>query len=462
MPSSSRQVKKLLYQFLRRQLILSNGDRGEVFQLRPRQVFRRGSLPDLALHSIAEQDVRYLILLHFSNFVSVYFADPQGTIVNVKNFDRKRDQHTLEELPRLARRILEYPKPAKVPSKHERLLRKTETLQQQFRAKIYAIEQLVGVRLPSRKIPGIALTAQEQDGVIRIPVQLRTDAQLDHFFTTETFRLFIPGVFQLHADLLARFLTYIFVDDPTEGFRFLKQLFKIPKDIVRHLSTETFAWKQIRPFIALLRLWARYEDRIFPTDAFNRFFIQMLTELTRDPTKNHMEIVATVSEVLFQSEEDTRDLLRLTCFLVLSNNQALIQEYCSHEIFQSTDDVARFCHAMLTLRFRQLYPAKSKIIGQYLGPKLTRLFQRAFEQLKKWILQVEKGRSQLTLVNQSDLELRTLTLRYPSSAPEEVLVTMPHIDPDSMTDIPLDQELGPARLIVEFTDNFSNNYRVLV
>ena len=462
MPPSHRQVKKRLNQFMRRQLALSKGDRGEVFQFRPRQVLRRGSLPDLALHTLEEQGIRYLILLHFANFISVYFADTQGTIVNVKNFDRKRDHQALEELSTIAKRILEYPKPAKVPSKHERLLRKTETLQQQFHAKIYAIEQLVGVRLPSQKIPGIELTAQEQDGVIRIPAQLRTGAQLDHFFTTEAFRLFIPGVFQLHADILARFLTYIFVDDPTEGLRFLKQLFKIPKDMVILLSTETLAWKHIRPFIALLRLWAKYEDRIFPPDTFHRFFVQMLTELTRDPTKNHVEIVATVSEALFHGQGDARNLLRLAYFLVLSGNQTLIKEYSSREIFQTTDDVARFCHAMLTLHFRLLYPAKPQIIDQYPGPKLTHLFQLAFEQLKTWILRVEKGTSQLTLVNQSDLELNDLVFRRPSLDPDEVIAVVTHLGPDSMITVFLDNKLGTEPLITEFTDNFDKKYRVLV
>lgn len=84
----------------------------------------------------------------------------QGTIVGVKNFDRKRDCQAIEELSRLARRILAYPKLEKVPSKHDRLLRKTKALQQQFHAKIRAIEQLVSMHLPLQKIPGIALTTQ--------------------------------------------------------------------------------------------------------------------------------------------------------------------------------------------------------------------------------------------------------------------------------------------------------------
>lgn len=274
-------MKKRLYQFMRRQLALSKGTRGEVFQLRPRQVLRRGSLPDLALHTLAQQGVRYLILLHFANFVSIYFVDAQGTIVNVKNFDRKRDHQALEELPTLAKRILEYPKQAKVLPKHERLLKKTEELQQQFLANINAIEQLVGVHLPPQKIPGIMLTNKVHEGVIRIPTQLQNQAQLDHFFTTEAFRLFVPGVFQPHADFLARFLTYLFVDDPAGGLRFLEQLSELPNEMVRHLNIETLSRQQVRPLIALLRLWARYEDRIFPTEAFHSFIAQVLTELPR-------------------------------------------------------------------------------------------------------------------------------------------------------------------------------------
>ncbi|MFQ6042870.1 MAG: hypothetical protein ACE5PV_18585 [Candidatus Poribacteria bacterium] len=462
MQSSHRQVKKRLYQFLRRQLVLSKGDRGEVFQLRSRQKLRRGPLPDLAVHSLAEQGVRYLILLHFANFISVYFADTLGIIVDVKNFDRKRDRQDIEELPRLARRILEYPKKEKVPAKHERLLRKTETLENQFRAKIHAIEQLVGVRLPPRRIPGIALTEQAQDGVIHIPAQLRTRAQLDRFFTTEAFRLFVPTPFQPYADPLAQVLTYLYMEDSASRRELFTQLPEEIKHMVRQLPIEDSLKLMIRPIIALLRLWARYEDRSLDPNTFHCFFTRVITELARSPARNRTEIAAGVSETLFQEQGDASDLLRLFCFLVLADNQVLHREYRTHEVFQPEDDMARFCHAMLTLRFRHLYPIKTQILRQFPGPKLARLLQRAFAHLQTQILRVERRRTQLTLVNQSDLELSDLTLRRPDSPPKEVLVVIPHLGPDSKIDILHDQELEFEHLVAEFADNFENQYRIVV
>ncbi|MFQ5820606.1 MAG: hypothetical protein ACE5I5_11505 [Candidatus Heimdallarchaeota archaeon] len=110
-----------------------------------------------------------------------------------------------------------------VPAKHERLLQKTEELQHQFRATVHAIEKLVGVRLSSKKIPGIALTDQAQEGVLHIPTHLRTQPQLGHFFTTEAYRLFVPTPFNPHTDLLARVLTYLWEDDPTNWKNLLSQ-----------------------------------------------------------------------------------------------------------------------------------------------------------------------------------------------------------------------------------------------
>ena len=462
MPSNSRHVKKLLYQFLRRQLVLSKSDRGEVFQFRSRQVLRRGSLPDLALHSIVEQGVRYLILLHFPNFVSVYFADPQGTIVNVKNFDRKRDQHTLEELPRLARRILEYPRKKKVLAKHERLLQKAEALQHRFRATVHGIEKLVGVRLSPKKIPGIALTEQAQEGVLHIPTHLRTQPQLDHFFTTEAFRLLVPAVFQSHAEMLARFLTYVFVKKPPEQVELLDQLPESLQEMVSSLPPEVLTRHQIKPIIALLRLWARYEDRVLCPNVFQLFFRQTITKVVQKPTRNLMELAALVSEALFQEHADPRDLVRMTCFLVLSDNQALIQAYRNHEVFLSPGDVPRFCHAMLTLRLCQVYPIKPQIMGQFIGRKLGHLLQRAFEQLHTWILRVERAKDRLTLVNQSDLDLIDVNLRESGTAPENVLATIPQLDTDSAIDIPLTKNLGTEQLVFEFKDRYDNHYRLTV
>ncbi|MFQ6126475.1 MAG: hypothetical protein ACE5R6_17960 [Candidatus Heimdallarchaeota archaeon] len=460
MPPSHRQVKKRLYQFMRRQLTLSKGDRSEVFQFRPRQVLRRGPLPNLALHTLAQQGVRYLILLYFANFISVYFADAQGTIVNVKNFDRQRDHQALEELPTIAKRILQYPKPVKIPSTHEQLLQKIKMLQQQFYEKIHAIEQLVGVHLPPRKIPGITLTNQLQEGVICIPAKLRTQAQLDRFFTIEAFRLFVPGVFQPHADFLTRFLSYLFVDDPAGGLRFLEQLAELPNEMARHFNIEMLARQQIRPFIALLRLWARYEDRVFTIEVFHSFIAQVLTELIRDPTRNLMEIVSLVSEVLFQGQGDVGDLLRMTCYLVLSENQALISEYRSHKVFLQKDNVIQFCQAMLKIRFRQLYTEKLEIMKRFSSPKFSRLITRALEQLLTWILRVERTTDHLTLVNQSDLNLNDVILRRPRSDPKDILATVPQLDADSMIVIHLDQNLISEQLVAEYNDNFGNRYQV--
>lgn len=453
-------MKKLLFQFLRRQLVLSKGDRGEVFQLRPRQVLRRGSLPDLALHSIAEQGVRYLILLHFSNFVSVYFADTQGTIVNVKNFDRKRDQNTLEELPRLARRILEYPRKKKVPAKHDRLLQKAEELHHQFRTTVHGIEKLIGVRLSPKKIPGIALTEQEQEGVIQIPSQLRTQEQLDRFFTIEAFRLFIPTPFHPHANLLARILTYLWVDDPVDRTELVTQFPEAITQRVSHLPPEGTLRLMIRPLVAVFRLWARYDDRALPPNAVHCFLEHVMAEFSRIPTRNLMEVAATTSEVLFHRQGDARDLLRMTCFLVLSENHALIREYHNSKIFQQQDDIARFCYGILTLRLRQFYLGKHQIIEQFSSPKLSRLVTRAFEQLQTWILQVEHATDHLTLVNQSDLDLIDVILRRPGSDPEDVVTIVPQLVSDSAIDIHIDQNLISEQLIAEFSDNFGNRYQV--
>ena len=447
---------------MRRQLALAKGDRGEVFQLRPRQVLRRGSLPDLALHSHAEQGVRYLILLHFANFISVYFADAQGAIVNVKNFDRKRDSHTLEELPRFARRILEFPMKRKVPPKHERLLKKIEQLQQQFRTKIHTIEQLVGIRIPPRKIPGLSLTEYEQNGVIHIPTHLRIQPHLDRFFTTEAFRLLVPAIFQFHADMLARFLTDVFVEKPTGQVKLLDQLPESLKEMVRSLPPDGLTRHQITQIIALLRLWARYEDRVLSSEVFHLFFRQIITKLVQNTTRNLMELAALVSEALFQEHEDHRDLVRMTCFLILSDNQVLIQEYRDQEVFLPQDDVTRFCHAMLTLRICQLYSTKPLIMERFPDPKLGHLLQSAFERLQTWILRVEKGIDRHALINQSDLELKDVVLRRPSSTPEEVLVTIPYLGPDSGIDITIDPKLGIEQLVAEFTDNFANQYRIVV
>lgn len=58
---------------MRQQLALAKGDRNEVFQLRSRQRLRCGLLPDLVLQTMAKHGVRYLILLYFANFVTVYY-----------------------------------------------------------------------------------------------------------------------------------------------------------------------------------------------------------------------------------------------------------------------------------------------------------------------------------------------------------------------------------------------------
>jgi len=81
-------MKKMLYQFMRQQVTQSKGTQGEVYKLRPRQKMRRGPLPNLTLQALAEQGVRYLILIHFANFITVYYINIQGTIINVKNYDR--------------------------------------------------------------------------------------------------------------------------------------------------------------------------------------------------------------------------------------------------------------------------------------------------------------------------------------------------------------------------------------
>ena len=144
----SRHVKKQLFQFMNRQLALSNGDRGEVYQIKSRQKLRRGPFPDLVLRTMAEPGIRYLIVLHFTNFVSIYYTDAHGTIMNVKNFDRKRDHKLITELPRLAKRIFVSRSEKKEPTKHDCLLKKTEAVQYQFRRIIQEIEKLVGVRIP--------------------------------------------------------------------------------------------------------------------------------------------------------------------------------------------------------------------------------------------------------------------------------------------------------------------------
>jgi len=382
--------------------------------------------------------------------------------VNVKNFDRKRDQHTLEELPRLARRILEYPKKKKVLAKHKRLLRKAEALQHQFRATVHDIEKLVGVRLSPKKIPGIALTEQAQEGVIQIPSQIRTQKQLNLFFTIEAFRLFIPTPFHPHADLLARVLAYFWVDDPVDRTNLVTQFPKEITQMVSHLSPEGTLRRMIRPFVAVFRLWAKYDDRALPPDAVHHLITQVMAELSRTPARHPIEVAATASEALFYRHGNARDLLRMTCFLVLSENHTLIREYRTHKAFQQHTEIARFCHAMLTLRFRQLYPEKLKILEQFSGPKLNRLVTRTFEQLQTWILEIERETDHLTLVNKSDLDLNDLFLRQPGAAPENVLETIPQLDADSSIDIHLNQNLGTEQLVVEFRDNYSNHYRVTV
>ncbi|MFX0204232.1 MAG: hypothetical protein ACFFCW_49680, partial [Candidatus Hodarchaeota archaeon] len=261
----------------------------------------------------------------------------------MKNFDRKRDHNTLEELPRLARRILEYPRKKKVPAKHERLLQKVEELQHQFRITIHGIEKFIGVRLSPKKIPGIALTEQAQEGVIQFPSQFQTQKQLNLFFTIEAFRLFIPTSFHPHADLLARVLAYLWVDDPVDRTDLVTQFPEAITQVVCQFSPEGTLRLMIHPLVAVFRLWARYDDRALPPDTVHHLIAQVMVELSRAPAQPLMEVAATASEALFYRHGDARDMLRMTCFLVLSENHILIREYQTHKTFQQHTEIARFC-----------------------------------------------------------------------------------------------------------------------
>ncbi|MFQ6126466.1 MAG: hypothetical protein ACE5R6_17915 [Candidatus Heimdallarchaeota archaeon] len=252
------------------------------------------------------------------------------------------------------------------------------------------------------------------------------------------------------------------MDDPTTNLKLFKKLPEALKDMVSHLPTEALARKQIKPLIALLRMWARYEDRALPIDEFHRFFALVMTELSQVPGRNLIEIAATVSEALFQEQDDVCDLLRMVYFLVLSDNQTLIQKYRSHEMFQKQDDISWFSQTMLTLRLRQLYTKKSQIMGRISGIKLGHLLQRTCDHLQKWILRVERAMDQLTLVNQRDLVLNNVRLRRPEFDPEEVLATIQRLGSDSVLEVVLESDVGSGQLVAEFTDNFGINYRVLV
>jgi len=411
---------------------------------------------------MVEQGIQYLILLHFANFVTVYFADPEGIIVTVKNFDRKRDRQALAELPRVARRILEYPRKKKVPAKHEQLLKKINVLQKHFYGQIRAIENLVGVRLPSRNFPGITLTPQEQKGVIYIPTEGRTQPYLTRFFLIEAFRLFLPTIFQLQSDLLAPFFAYLYLEDTTERMALSQNFTNSLNEMIEHIPTESLTRQQIRPFLSLLRWWARYEDRSLDIKTFQSLFMHAMIELTQRPSDSRTQLVAAISMKLFQSRGDPRDLLRSVCALILLNSPTQNQIFRTSEVFLSKEEIPRICLAMLTKRFCPLYQTRfvqSQLSG---NPKLARLFHQAFDHIKTQILHFEQDGTYLKLVNQSDLELCNITVRYSSSNSQEMITFVPQLAPDHECEIILSHEPESEQIIVEFTDQFLYSYHMLV
>lgn len=92
----------------------------------------------------------------------------------------------------------------------------------------------------------------------------------------------------------------------------------------------------------MFHLWARYDDRALHPDTVHYLIAQVIVEHSRAPARHPMEVASTASEALFNWHSDVRDLLRMTCFLVFSENHTLIREFRTHKVFQQHTEIARF------------------------------------------------------------------------------------------------------------------------
>ncbi|NHJ83999.1 MAG: hypothetical protein FK734_00970 [Asgard group archaeon] len=207
MSSSSRDVKKRLFEFAKNEYETKSPEYTEVRKAKGTKTFYHGPIPQLILTRY--KAIAYTVFVHYGTMARLYYFNRDGYCVSETSYSEDQLDKIIKHLEKTSTRVLRYPKIEVKPTISDHAVE----LDNRYSEIIEDIEKITKIKVQKRPI--ITINNQLDDnknywlqpfqiveGFLEVPVNLKDNKYLQEILTKEAFFVVINSV--INDDYLSR------------------------------------------------------------------------------------------------------------------------------------------------------------------------------------------------------------------------------------------------------------------